>query len=112
MLSRGGLRIYTCVDPEIQAVVEEIYTNRENLNYTSRDGQLMQSAITVIDNSTGNVVAIAGQFGEKEGNLLSNYANSANRQPGSSFKPLAVYSPALESGPSPPLPCWTTTPIS
>ena len=98
MLSRGGLRIYTCVDPEIQAVVEEIYTNRENLNYTSRDGQLMQSAITVIDNSTGNVVAIAGQFGEKEGNLLSNYANSANRQPGSSFKPLAVYSPALESG--------------
>ena len=33
----------------LQAVVEEIYTNRENLNYTSRDGQQMQSAITVID---------------------------------------------------------------
>ena len=58
----------------------------------------MQSAITVIDNSTGDVVAIAGQFGEKEGNLLSNYANSSKRQPGSSIKPLSVYAPAIEMG--------------
>ena len=97
-LARGGLRIYTCVDPEIQAIAEEVYTNRENLNYTSSNGQLMQSSITIIDNSTGNIVAIVGQFGEKEGNLLDNYANNGSRQPGSSFKPLAVYAPALESG--------------
>ena len=98
MLEQGGLRIYTCLDPEIQAIAEEIYTNRENLNYTSRSGQLMQSSITIIDNSTGDVVAIVGQFGEKEGNLLENYANSAQRQPGSSIKPLSVYAPALEMG--------------
>ena len=98
LLENGGLRIYTCLDPDVQAVVEEIYTNRENLNYTSRDGQQMQSAITVIDNATGDIVAIAGQFGEKEGNLLSNYATDGYRQPGSSFKPLAVYAPALEKG--------------
>lgn len=97
-LQRGGLRIYTCYDPDVQAAVDAVYTNRENLNYTSKDGQLMQSAITVIDNSTGDVVAIAGQFGEKEGNLLSNYANSSKRQPGSSIKPLSVYAPALEMG--------------
>ena len=98
MLSRGGLRIYTCVDPELQAIAEEIYSDRANLDYTSRDGQQMQSSITIIDNSTGDVVAIVGQFGEKEGNLLSNYANDTRyaRQPGSSFKPLAVYAPALE----------------
>ena len=97
-LQNGGLRIYTCFDPKVQAAVDEIYTNRENLNYTASDGQLMQSAITVIDNSTGDVVAIAGQFGEKEGNLLSNYANDSKRQPGSSIKPLSVYSAAIDMG--------------
>lgn len=95
-LQRGGLRIYTCYDPDLQAVVDEIYTNRENLNYTSKDGQQMQSAICVIDNQTGSVAAIAGMFGDKTVNRGSNYANSGHRQPGSSFKPLAVYSPALE----------------
>ena len=98
LLATGGLRIYTCMDPDLQAIVEKIYTDRANLNYTSKDGQLMQSSITIIDNATGDVVAIAGQFGEKTGNLWTNYANSAQRQPGSSIKPLSVYSPAVEMG--------------
>lgn len=95
-MQRGGLRIYTCFDPDAQAIVDEVYTNRDNLNFTSGDGQLMQSTIAVIDNETGDLVAIAGQFGEKTVNLGSNYANDGHRQPGSSFKPLSVYSPALE----------------
>ena len=98
LLSSGGLRIYTCVDLELQKIVEEVYSNRDNLPYTSARGQKMQSSITVIDNATGDVVAIAGQFGEKEGNLLDNFANSGARQPGSSIKPLSVYSPAVEMG--------------
>lgn len=98
LLSRGGLRIYTCIDPKIQAIAEEVYSNRANLNYTSARGNDMQSSITIIDNSTGDVVAIVGQFGEKTQNLLNNYANTAQRQPGSSLKPLSVYSPALELG--------------
>ena len=98
LLENGGLRIYTCLDPQLQAMVEEVYTNRDNLPYTSASGQKMQSAITVIDNATGDVVAIAGQFGEKEQNLLSNFANDGHRQPGSSIKPLSVYSPAVEFG--------------
>ena len=98
LLASGGLRIYTCVDPEIQAIAEEIYTNRENLNYTSASDTPMQSSITILDNLTGNVVAIVGQFGEKTGNLWTNYANTAKRQPGSSIKPLSVYAPALEMG--------------
>lgn len=98
-LESGGLRIYTCYDPDIQAIVDEIYTNRENLNYTYKNGEQMQSTIAVIDNQTHNLVAIAGQFGEKTGNLWDNFANGdGNRQPGSSFKPLAVYSAAIEFG--------------
>ncbi len=95
-MQRGGLRIYTCYDPAAQAIVDEIYTNRDNLDYTSKDGQQMQSTIAVIENDTGNLVAIAGQFGEKTVPFGSNYANDGHRQPGSSFKPLAVYSAALE----------------
>ena len=98
LLESGGLRIYTCLDPDIQAMVDTVYTNRENLPYTSASGQEMQSTITVIDNATGDVVAIAGQFGTKTGNLQSNFANSGHRQPGSSIKPLSVYSPAIEMG--------------
>ena len=95
-MQQGGLRIYTCFDPAVQAIVDEVYTNRENLDYTSKDGQLMQSTIAIINNETGDLVAIAGQFGEKTVKFGSNYANDGHRQPGSSFKPLAVYSPALE----------------
>ena len=98
LLESGGLRIYTCLDPDLQKIVEDVYTNRDNLPYTSARGQQMQSAITLIDNATGDVVAIAGQFGNKEQNLLSNFANAGNRQPGSSIKPLSVYSPAVEFG--------------
>ena len=55
--------------------MDEIYTNRENLDYTAKDGSQMQSAIAVIENETGNLLAIAGQFGEKTVNLGSNYAS-------------------------------------
>jgi len=103
LLERGGLRIYTCLDPDIQAIADEIYTDRQYLNYTSKGGQDMQSSITVIDNATGNVAAIVGQFGDKTGNLWDNYANTAKRQPGSSIKPLSVYAPAFEMGKASPI---------
>ena len=74
-LQSGGLRIYTCYDPTAQALAEQVYTDRSNLNYTSKDGQLLQSAICVIDNTSGDVVAIVGRFGEKTVNLGGNYAN-------------------------------------
>ncbi len=98
LLKRGGLRIYTCLDPKVQAIAEEIYTDRQYLDFTSKSGQQMQSSITILDNATGDVAAIVGQFGEKTGNRWANYANAAQRQPGSSIKPLSVYSPAFEMG--------------
>ena len=60
----------------------------------------MQSTICIIENETGNLVAICGKFAEeKTANRVGNFAigeGGGNRQPGSSFKPLAVYSAALE----------------
>ena len=98
MIFYGGLEIYTCLDPDIQAIVDQVYENTANLPYTSSDGQQMQSAITVIDNETGNVVALAGGLGEKTGSRSWNRATQTTRQPGSSIKPLAVYAPAIEMG--------------
>jgi len=98
MVLSGGLSIYTCVDPDIQAIVNDIYANKANFPWPSSSGQQLQSAITVIDNETGDVVAMAGQVGEKTGNRWRNNATAAARQPGSSFKPLSVYAPALDMG--------------
>lgn len=83
---------------------------RTNLDYTSSSGQQLQSAITVIDNETGNLVGIAGRVGEKTGNLWMNFATDSKRQPGSSIKPLSVYAPAFEMGLISPTPCWMTIP--
>ena len=65
LLTRGGLSIYTCVDPDVQAQVEQIYSDRTNLDYTSSSGQQLQSAIVVIDNATGNVAALSGGMGRR-----------------------------------------------
>ncbi|MEG1593307.1 MAG: transglycosylase domain-containing protein, partial [Oscillibacter sp.] len=96
-LYNGGYNIYTTIDPDIQSIAESVYTDRSNLNVTSRKGQNLQSGITIIDPATGNVVAMVGKVGEKKENLGWNYA-AGRRQVGSSIKPLTVYAPALDAG--------------
>lgn len=98
-LYNSGYHIYTTLDPEIQEIAETVYADRGNLNnLTSRDGQLIRSGITIIEPSTGNIVAQVGDMGgEKEGNLLTSYATD-RRQVGSSMKPLTAYAPALDAG--------------
>ena len=54
--------------------------------------------MVIMDPYTGEVVAMSGGVGEKTGNLVLNRATDALRAPGSSFKPLAVYAPAIELG--------------
>ena len=96
----GGLQIYTCLDPAVQAQVDEIYVSGDLVSgHTSTlRGQELQSAITVVDNNTGAVVALSGGIGEKEGNRIWNRATQTLRSPGSAIKPLSVYAPALEMG--------------
>lgn len=93
----GGLSIYTTIDPTIQEKVEAIYEDQSNLDYVSSTGQELQSAITVIDNETGDIVALVGSMGEKTENRIWNMATDSNRQPGSAIKPLSVYSIAIEN---------------
>ncbi len=56
-----------------------------------------QSSFVIMENISGHVVGIAGGRGPKTGNRTLNRATGSKRQPGSTFKPLAVYLPALDS---------------
>lgn len=56
-----------------------------------------QAAMTIQDQSTGYVVAIVGGRGTKEGRRTLNRATDAMRSPGSTFKVLAAFAPALDS---------------
>lgn len=94
----GGLSIYVPYDPEVQAAVDTVFNDRSNLDQVSRrTGQRLMSAMTVVDNATGYVVAI-GNTVEKTVDRGLNPAVHSVRQPGSSIKPLSVYSPAIEMG--------------
>lgn len=166
LLYSGGLSIYTTQDPQIQSIVDEIYSNEDNypantrwyLNYrvsiqhvdgttdnystemfkafyrehnsdfnmiySSQDAayeaiqnyldNIMiggdeviaesitltpqpQVSLTVEDQHTGYVVALVGGRGAKESSRSLNRAVNTTRQPGSTFKVVSTYAPALDS---------------
>ena len=57
-----------------------------------------QASITIIEQSTGEVKAVVGGRGAKKASLTLNRATDTRRQPGSCFKVLAAYAPALDAG--------------
>ncbi len=56
-----------------------------------------QAAMVIEDPATGYIVAMVGGRGTKEGRRTLNRATSANRSPGSTFKVLASFAPAIDS---------------
>ncbi len=96
-IQKGGYHIYTPLDMSVQRQVDEVYENLDNIPKTN-SAQQLQSAIVVIDNRTGDVVALSGGVGEKTTFLGYSRATQATLQTGSSQKPISVYAPAFESG--------------
>ena len=97
LISNGGYHIYSTLNRDVQAAIDKIYTNLDEIPTTSSIQQL-QSAIVIIDNRTGNIVGLAGGVGEKNVHDGLNIATDSELQPGSSIKPLTVYAPAFEIG--------------
>lgn len=90
----GGYKIYSTMDPKVQGILEKYYTDTSHFAKKS-DGTTAQSSFTVMDYE-GHVVGIVGGVGEKTANRTLNRATSSPRQPGSSIKPITVYSLALD----------------
>ena len=84
------------IDAYRESVVEEgdtVQKGDEKISYSLQP----QASLTLIDQKTGEVRAIVGGRGEKEANLTLNRATSTTRQPGSTFKILSTFAPALDT---------------
>jgi len=108
----GGLKIYTTVDLDIQAAAEQALRNQldedfpmpegaasiENKVLTDAEGRpIPQAAAVVLDPHTGHIKAMVG--GRTHTQMLElNRTTQAYHQPGSSFKPVVAYAPAIDLG--------------
>ncbi len=99
-LYTGGYVVRTSLNGEkqelLQRAVDETLAFDEELG--GNGIYAFQGASTVIDNRTNKVVAIVGGRSQETDVYTLNRAYQSYRQPGSSFKPLAVYAPALNEG--------------
>ena len=99
----AGYRIYTSISMSKQKKLQKA-VNDELSGFTdkTKDGVYkMQGAAVCINNKNGRVVAIVGGSKQKSEGYTLNRAFQAFRQPGSSIKPLVVYTPAFENGYTP-----------
>lgn len=113
-INNGGYQIYLTVDRDMQAYIEEKYSDMNNLLkgmsstarttivrdkdgdgvYTDEENLKLESGFTAIDYS-GNILCTVGRIGEKKGSLSVSYASTEPQQVGSSIKPVATYGFAL-----------------
>lgn len=98
-LLTGGLKITTELDPKVQDAVNDVYRT-DSLFPQGKPDQPVQSGAVVLDQRTGGIRAVAGGRGDEVFRGFSR-ATQLRRQPGSSFKPIIVYGPALERGYTP-----------
>ena len=97
LILKGGYKIYSVVDKDLQEYAEKIYESYQAY-IDNENGTYPQSSCVVIDPYTSDILAIVGGTGKKQGNLLFNRATKAKRPLGSVIKPLSVYAPGLEEG--------------
>ena len=94
MLYASQEEAYEAIDIYKEAVIgsgdEEV---AEKISLTPQP----QVSLTVEDQNTGYVVAMVGGRGAKEASRTLNRATDTTRQPGSTFKIVSTYAPALDS---------------
>lgn len=93
----GGYKIYTSLDQnlqeQLQAAIDKGLSRFTELQENGK--YALQGASVIVDNMTGNVVAIVGGRGTED---QFNRAYLSARQPGSTIKPLIDYAPAFDTG--------------
>ena len=90
---------YVAIDTYRAAMMESLGMDPESDSYEESISMTAQpqAAIVIEDQSSGYVVAMVGGRGTKEGRRTLNRATSAGSSPGSTFKVLASFAPALDA---------------
>ena len=88
---------------EAEAFAAEMKAKYEDSAHTTVADKLtvassLQSSMVIMDYHNGEIKALVGGRGKKQGDTVFNRATQALRQPGSCFKPLAAYAPAIDMG--------------
>lgn len=92
LINGGGLKIYTTVKPQVQKKLEEYFVNEKNFPEKIKQG--LEFSMAICDSNGGDLVAIVGAVGKKNGNRVMNHA-TVPHTPGSALKPLALYGPLI-----------------
>lgn len=93
----GGHKIYTSFDPEVYKILRKHFENDDLFPRDAKDGVRVEGSVSFVNPNNGEIIAFTG--GRDEPKFLKlNRAFLTHRQPGSSFKPIISYGPAIESG--------------
>ncbi|WP_242491627.1 transglycosylase domain-containing protein [Holzapfeliella floricola] len=93
-IATRNLSIYTYLDYNVQSNMKKTYKNDSLFPDNASDNQKVEGAGLAMDPKTGAVLGVVGSRGKSD----FNRAIQMQRQPGSTMKPLAVYTPALQNG--------------
>ncbi|EJN55526.1 PBP1A family penicillin-binding protein [Loigolactobacillus coryniformis] len=93
-----GYKIYTSLNQTYQQKMTASFANSMIFPANAEDGTKVEGASVAMDPQTGGVAAIVGGRNTEPVFRGYNRATQIKRQPGSTMKPLAVYTPALENG--------------
>ena len=105
-IQNNGYTIYTTQITSIQEIMQNEFAKDKYIVYgkaKDKDGNLIneghtQSAMVIIEPTTGYVVGCMGGLGTDSNAAGLNRATKSNKQPGSSIKPIGVVAPGLEKG--------------
>ena len=92
----SGSSVYSTQNSNVQKIVENECKNKRYVLKSSNGEDTAQTAIVIMDQSTGYVVACSGGLGEKTKSRGFNRETQMKRQTGSAMKPIAVLAPAID----------------
>ena len=96
---KGGLKVFTTLDQQIQTAVETALANPANYPASTKDNQgaiQPQGAMVVLDPANGHIKALVGGREHTHKRSFNRAYMPPGRQPGSAFKPVFSYAPAIE----------------
>ena len=91
----SGSKVYSTQNSSIQADLENESKNKKYILKSENSDQTSQTAMVIIDHSTGHVLGSIGGLGEKTTSRSFNRVTQMKRQTGSAMKPIAVLAPAI-----------------